>query len=510
MESAESEFGDDLLSIIDTVPRDVPMSKEVPPFNPYRRPNADQMVNADVDGDGMTLAEDGKPRPDFNPPTRKENEEFVADLAADGKPKPIKDPKSEQTESIKDLKGPLDLTEDGNAIPPKVEAMIEGPDGQQQPELAADGKPKPPKTDELGPKGVAENGNGNKPELAGDGKPKPPPPSDKSDFIVADSELAVDDKPKPPPPGTAGDGAAGPEPKAAEPAAPAVPEPEPASASSAIDVPAAPQPKEGAPAAKEPKGADDDVVEVEWPDLPQESDTVFGIPDYGQSGWEGDDLGTYRDDNFNDGMAVSVGGPQIGTQPVGSGTDENVESKPEPKESAPAAKESDTAPEPKESEAVPEPKESAPDAKEAKGTDGDDVEEVEWAEDPNEDETVNGIPDYSNGFEGVDLGEPAPAPAQQQNEPEPKAPEPAPEPGAKTATEPEPAPEPQPEPVPQPAPEPKVAQTPSPEEPAAATPAGKGSFGGEDGDDQDDDDENDSKKAASTSTEEEEEEEEAE
>merc|ERR1719295_2162257 len=461
MESAESEFGDDLLSIIDTVPRDVPMSKEVPPFNPYRRPNADQMVNADVDGDGMTLAEDGKPRPDFNPPTRKENEEFVADLAADGKPKPIKDPKSEQTESIKDLKGPLDLTEDGNAIPPKVEAMIEGPDGQQQPELAADGKPKPPKTDELGPKGVAENGNGNKPELAGDGKPKPPPPSDKSDFIVADSELAVDDKPKPPPRGTAGAGAAGPETKAAEPAAPAVPEPEPASASSAIDVPAAPQPKEGAPAAKEPKGADDDVVEVEWPDLPQESDTVFGIPDYGQSGWEGDDLGTYRDDNFNDGMAVSVGGPQIGSQPVGSGTDQNVESKPEPKESAPAAKE-------------------------AKGTDGDDVEEVEWAEDPNEDETVNGIPDYSNGFEGVDLGEPAPAPAQQQNEPDPKAPEQTdPQgPGAKTTSEPEPQPEPEPEPEPQP--EPKVAQTQHPT-PSPEQPAGKGSVGGEDDDDENED-----------------------
>merc|ERR1719295_1702786 len=207
-------------------------------------------------------------------------------------------------------------------------------------------------------------------------------------------------------------------------------------------------------------------------------------------------------------MAVSVGGPQIGTQPVGSGTDENVESKPEPKESAPAAKESDTAPEPKESEIVPEPKESgpvdtvpepvesapepkesAPDAKEAKGTDGDDVEEVEWAEDPNEDETVNGIPDYSNGFEGVDLGEPAPAPAQQQNEPDPKAPEQTdPQgPGAKTASEPEP----QPEPEPGPQPEPKVAQTqrptPSPEQPAAALPAGKGSVGGEEEEEEADD-----------------------
>merc|ERR1711951_75394 len=56
---------------------------------------------------------------------------------------------------------------------------------------------------------------------------------------------------------------------------------------------AAPEPKEPkeAPAAKEGAGDEEEVV-VEWPELPEESETKYGIPDYSQSGWEGDDIGT--------------------------------------------------------------------------------------------------------------------------------------------------------------------------------------------------------------------------
>ena len=75
---------------------------------------------------------------------------------------------------------------------------------------------------------------------------------------------------------------------------------------------AAPEPKEGkeAPPAGKEAADDADTVEVEWPeDL---SETANGIPDYAQSGWEGDDVGNVEDfDDGDDGVVETVNGGDV-------------------------------------------------------------------------------------------------------------------------------------------------------------------------------------------------------
>jgi len=161
-----------------------------------------------------------------------------------------------------------------------------------------------------------------KPELAADGKPKPPPPSDDEKAEKADKdkaekpdmsdkpELASDGKPKPPPPDDVQQKEAAAEPAQDEDeynglldissgyegmdvgeAAAEEPKdkPEPKEAK-----PDKPEPKEAPEAKAAPEGKaaveEDDEAEVVWPEDPSEGETVYGLPDYSKVGYEGEDV----------------------------------------------------------------------------------------------------------------------------------------------------------------------------------------------------------------------------
>jgi len=145
---------------------------------------------------------------------------------------------------------------------------------KEKPKLEESAKPIPPKPDDLkldAPK-------------PGDSKPEDKaPPKSKAEDKPKDAKPAPVEKPKldqKPPTKT--------DQQTPEKAVPQKPEdkaPEKA-------VPS--KPEEGAPEKPAPKEAEGDDAEVEWPDVPDESSTKYGLPDY-SNGFEGEDAASIPD-----------------------------------------------------------------------------------------------------------------------------------------------------------------------------------------------------------------------